>query len=43
MMMQDAVRYRANGIVGFRYDTTDIGEGLTEVLAYGTAISAETE
>ncbi|MDE0865430.1 MAG: heavy metal-binding domain-containing protein [Rubripirellula sp.] len=43
MMMQDAVRYRANGILGFRYDTTDIGEGLTEVLAYGTAVSAETE
>ena len=42
MMMQDAVRYRANGIVGFRYDTTDIGDGLTEVLAYGTAVFAET-
>jgi len=41
MMMQDAVRYRANGIVGFRYDTTDIGDGLTEVLAYGTAVFAE--
>ncbi len=42
MMMQDAVRYQANGIVGFRYDTTDIGEGgLTEVLAYGTAVFAE--
>ena len=41
MMMQDAVRYRANGIVGFRYDTTDIGDGLSEVLAYGTAVFAE--
>ena len=41
MMMKDAVRYRANAIVGFRYDTTEIAEGLTEVLAYGTAVSAE--
>lgn len=41
MMMKDAVRYRANAIVGFRYDTTEIGQGLTEVLAYGTAIFAE--
>lgn len=41
MMMKDAVRYRANAIVGFRYDTTELGEGLTEVLAYGTAVCAE--
>jgi hypothetical protein len=41
LMMEDAIRYGANAIVGFRYDTTDIGRGLTEVLAYGTAIWAE--
>ena len=41
MMMQDAVRYPANGIVGFRYDTTEMGDGLTEVLAYGTAVFTE--
>ena len=41
MMMEDAVRYGANGIIAFRYDTTEIGQGLTEVLAYGTAIWAE--
>ena len=41
MMMQDAVRYNANGIVGFRYDTTEMGDGLTEVLAYGTAVFTE--
>ena len=41
MMMQDAVRYRANGIIAFRYDTTEIGNGLTEVLAYGSAVIAE--
>jgi uncharacterized protein YbjQ (UPF0145 family) len=41
LMMEDAARYRGNGIVGFRYDTTEISEGLTEVLAYGTAVWAE--
>ncbi len=41
LMMEDAARYRANGIIGFRYDTTEISEGLTEVLAYGTAVWAE--
>ena len=34
MMMEDAVRYGANGIIAFRYDTTEIAQGLTEVLAY---------
>ena len=43
LMMEDAVRYGANGIIGFRYDTNDIGQGLTEVLAYGTAVWCETE
>ncbi|MFP6676962.1 MAG: YbjQ family protein [Pirellulaceae bacterium] len=42
MMMENAIRYGANGIIGFRYDTTEIGQGLSEVLAYGTAIWAET-
>lgn len=41
LMMQDAVRFRANGIISFRYDTTEIGQGLSEVLAYGTAVLAE--
>ena len=41
MMMEDASRYDANGIIAFRYDTTEIGQGLTEVLAYGTAVWAE--
>jgi uncharacterized protein YbjQ (UPF0145 family) len=41
LMMQDAVRYGANAIIGFRYDTTEISQGLSEVLAYGTAVWAE--
>lgn len=41
MMLNDAVRYKANGIIAFRYDTTEISQGLTEVLAYGSAVLAE--
>ena len=31
----------ANAIVGFRYDANDIMQGITEVLAYGTAVKVE--
>ncbi|MBT9291221.1 YbjQ family protein [Prosthecodimorpha staleyi] len=37
-MMQDAAGLGANAIIGFRFESTDIGQGLTEVLAYGTAV-----
>ena len=37
-MMKDASGLGANAIIGFRFESTDIGEGLTEVLAYGTAV-----
>lgn len=37
-MIQDAKIKGANAIVGFRYDTTEIDMGLTEVIAYGTAV-----
>jgi len=33
----------ANAIVGFRYDANDIMDGITEVLAYGTAVRVEPE
>lgn len=36
-MTMHAVKMGANAIIGFRYDATEIMEGLTEVLAYGTA------
>jgi uncharacterized protein YbjQ (UPF0145 family) len=43
-MLEDAARYGANAVIGFRYDTTEVGQGgLTEVLAYGTAVWAEAE
>lgn len=37
LMMAHAVQKGANAIIGFRYDATEVMEGLTEVLAYGTA------
>jgi uncharacterized protein YbjQ (UPF0145 family) len=37
LMLSHAMERGANAVIGFRYDTTEIMEGLTEVLAYGTA------
>jgi uncharacterized protein YbjQ (UPF0145 family) len=37
-MIQHATEIGANAIVGARYDTTEISTGVTEVLAYGTAV-----
>ena len=31
----------ANAVVGMRYDANEIMEGITEVLAYGTAVQVE--
>ena len=31
----------ANAIIGFRYDANDVMDGVTEVLAYGTAVRVE--
>lgn len=39
--LQHAAQLGANAIIGFRYDTTEIAQGMTEVLAYGTAVMAE--
>lgn len=33
----------ANGIVGTRYDATEVMGGVTEVLCYGTAVFVEKE
>jgi uncharacterized protein YbjQ (UPF0145 family) len=40
-MLQHARRLGANGIIGMRYDATEIMTGLTEVLCYGTAVVVE--
>ena len=43
IMMQHADELGANGIVGMRYDATEIAQGVTEVLAYGTAVVVKPE
>lgn len=40
-MIQHAEERGANAIIGFRYDATEIAQGVTEVLAYGTACIVE--
>lgn len=41
IMIQHASELGANAIIGVRYDTTEISTGVTEVLAYGTAVIVE--
>lgn len=42
LMVQHAAARGANGIIGMRYDANDVAQGVTEVLAYGTAVVLET-
>jgi len=39
--MKHAKEMGANAVIGFRYDANEIAEGVTEVLAYGTAVKVE--
>jgi uncharacterized protein YbjQ (UPF0145 family) len=41
IMVQHATELGANAIIGARYDATELGSGITEVLAYGTAVVVE--
>jgi uncharacterized protein YbjQ (UPF0145 family) len=43
MMVEHAKEIGANGVIGIRYDATEVMDGVTEVLCYGTAIVAEAE
>jgi uncharacterized protein YbjQ (UPF0145 family) len=38
-MIEHAENLGANAVIGVRYDATEIMQGVTEVLAYGTAVS----
>jgi uncharacterized protein YbjQ (UPF0145 family) len=40
-MVQNAQQLGANAVVGIRYDATEIMQGVTEVLCYGTAVVVE--
>src|ERR1700716_2707144 len=41
ILIQHASEIGGNAIIGMRYDTTEISTGVTEVLAYGTAVTVE--
>jgi len=40
-LLKHAESIGANAIVGFRYDANEVIQGITEVLAYGTAVHVE--
>jgi uncharacterized protein YbjQ (UPF0145 family) len=41
LLLQHAAQLGANAVIGVRYDATEIMQGVTEVLAYGTAVVVE--
>jgi uncharacterized protein YbjQ (UPF0145 family) len=41
IMLEHAAQVGANAVIGMRYDATEIVGGVTEVLAYGTAVVVE--
>jgi uncharacterized protein YbjQ (UPF0145 family) len=41
IMINHAEELGANSIIGFRYDANEVAQGVTEVLAYGTAVVVE--
>jgi len=40
-MLEHGAQLGANAVIGVRYDATEIGAGVTEVLCYGTAVVVE--
>jgi uncharacterized protein YbjQ (UPF0145 family) len=40
-MIQHAIDLGANAVIGARYDATEVMNGVTEVLCYGTAVVVE--
>jgi len=41
LMLTHAGALGANAVIGVRYDATEIAQGITEVLCYGTAVCVE--
>jgi uncharacterized protein YbjQ (UPF0145 family) len=41
LMLQHASERGANAVIGMRYDANEVMQGVTEVLAYGTAVQVE--
>jgi uncharacterized protein YbjQ (UPF0145 family) len=42
-MLQHAEQLGANAVIGIRYDATEVMQGVTEVLAYGTAVVVQAQ
>ena len=42
-MLREAAAHGANAVIAVRYDATEIGQGITEVLCYGTAVVVTVE
>ncbi|MDA8345230.1 MAG: heavy metal-binding domain-containing protein [Thermaerobacter sp.] len=40
-MLENAQKLGANAVVGMRFDSSEIGQTMTEVVAYGTAVKIE--
>jgi uncharacterized protein YbjQ (UPF0145 family) len=40
-MLQHAEELGANAVIGVRYDATEVLQGVTEVLCYGTAVTVQ--
>ena len=43
LMIRHAEEMGANAVIGMRYDSNEITDGITEMLAYGTAVVVEPE
>jgi len=41
LLLQHAAEHGANAVIAMRYDANEIMQGVTEVLAYGTAVVVE--
>jgi uncharacterized protein YbjQ (UPF0145 family) len=41
LMLEHAAERGANAVIGMRYDANEVAAGVTEVLAYGTAVVVE--
>lgn len=41
LMLEHAAERGANALIGMRYDANEVATGVTEVLAYGTAVMVE--
>jgi uncharacterized protein YbjQ (UPF0145 family) len=41
LMLKHAAELGANAVIAMRYDANEISQGVTEVLAYGTAVRVD--